>query len=112
MPRRSQSSRKASAKGWSCGRGAQFGPVELFAYGPDDGQQGAEVAVVLRERLQLGDHDRGRRLDRDPDAQQLRLLRTGQQRFRGDRYAGQPVQHIDQRELTVIRGLAVVAGRP
>ena len=77
---------------------ADFGPVQLLPYGAYHEQGLLKIAVVLAERLQLGDHDRSWRQHRDPDTQDLVFLRRVQQGLR-DRDAREPMQHIDQRWL-------------
>src|SRR5215217_1314053 len=85
-------------------------PIQLLADGAYHEQGLLEIAVVLTERQQLGDHDRRRRQHWNPDAQNLVLLRRLQQRVR-DWNAREPMQHIDQsRLLHGIDGVVVKVG--
>ena len=75
-----------------------FRPVELLPHGTHHQQQISEIAVVLGQRLQLGDHDGSWRQHRNPDAQDFMFLGSVKQRVR-DWNTSEPMQHIDQRRL-------------
>ncbi len=75
-----------------------FRPVELLPHSTHNQEQSSKIAVVLGERLQLGDHDGSWRQYRNPDAQDLMLMCGIKQRVR-DWNASEPMQHIDQRRL-------------
>jgi hypothetical protein len=72
-----------------------FGPIKLLPYSTHSQQERREIAVMLVQRLQLGDHDRSWWQHRNPDTQDLMFARGVQQRL-GDGNASEPVQHIDQ----------------
>ena len=103
MPSRSVSTRNAAAKSLSAVSARTLVPVHLFADGADTGQQRREVAVVFVERAELLGHHLRRRQHRHADGEDVEFVgRTDGRRV--DRYAVEPVQHIDD-EVVADAGL-------
>ena len=75
-----------------------LGPVELLAYGANDQQQWREIAVVLGQGQQLGDHDGSWRQHRNPDTQDLLLERSIKQSC-DDRNPSEPMEYVHQRRF-------------
>ncbi len=80
-----------------------FGPVELLSYSTDSEQEWCEIAVMLRQGQQLGDHDGSRRQNGNPDAQDLMFTR-GLEQPSSYWSATEPMEYVDQRGLLGIFG--------
>jgi hypothetical protein len=88
-----------------------FGPVELLTYRTHYQQQWRKIAIMLGQRLQLGDHDRSRWQHWHAYTEHLVITR-GVKQGGGDRDTGEPVQYIDLRRLLgrVPRVIGVMVG--
>jgi hypothetical protein len=92
-------------------RFTDFGPVELLTYRTHYQKQWRKIAIMLGQRLQLGDHDRSRWQDRHADTEHL-MITCGVKQGPGDRDASEPVQYIDLCRLLdrIPRVIIVVVG--